>query len=42
LIAGKGDETFQILAHRAVPFSDREVALGWLRAHGAATSRSLA
>jgi UDP-N-acetylmuramoyl-L-alanyl-D-glutamate--2,6-diaminopimelate ligase len=33
LIAGKGRETFQIFADRALPFDDQEVALQWLRHH---------
>lgn len=40
LIAGKGEQTFQILADRAVPFNDREVAVEWLRAHRPGSSRS--
>jgi UDP-N-acetylmuramoyl-L-alanyl-D-glutamate--2,6-diaminopimelate ligase len=33
LIAGKGSQTFQILADRAIPFDDAAVARKWLRAH---------
>lgn len=40
LIAGKGDQTFQILAERAIPFSDRQVAADWLRAHRRASGRT--
>ena len=32
LISGKGRQTFQILADRAVPFDDASIARGWLRA----------
>jgi len=39
LIAGKGARTFQILASRAFPFDDREVAATWLRGAGRALSR---
>ena len=31
LIAGKGRQTFQILADHAVPFDDAEIARTWLR-----------
>jgi UDP-N-acetylmuramoyl-L-alanyl-D-glutamate--2,6-diaminopimelate ligase len=40
LIAGKGRQTFQILADRAVPFDDADVARRWLRAHRPVTRRS--
>lgn len=40
LIAGKGDQTFQILADRAIPFSDRQVATEWLLAHRTALGRT--
>jgi UDP-N-acetylmuramoyl-L-alanyl-D-glutamate--2,6-diaminopimelate ligase len=33
LIAGKGRQTFQILADRALPFDDAAVAREWLRTH---------
>ncbi len=33
LITGKGCQTFQILADRAIPFDDAAVARQWLRAH---------
>lgn len=42
LIAGKGRHTFQILADRAVPFDDAEVARAWLRAHGPSGRRTSA
>jgi len=41
LIAGKGDQTFQILANRAVSFNDRDVAMEWLRANRPGASRSM-
>jgi UDP-N-acetylmuramoyl-L-alanyl-D-glutamate--2,6-diaminopimelate ligase len=34
LIAGKGDEAYQEIGARSLPFDDREVALEWGRAHG--------
>ena len=42
LIAGKGAQTYQILADRVLPFDDRAVASEWLRAHRNAPSRSSA
>lgn len=42
LIAGKGEQTYQILADRALPFDDRSVASRWLRAHRPAPSRNSA
>jgi UDP-N-acetylmuramoyl-L-alanyl-D-glutamate--2,6-diaminopimelate ligase len=33
LIAGKGEQTYQILADRALPFDDQAVAAEWLRTH---------
>ena len=42
LIAGKGRHTFQILADRAVPFDDAEIARHWLRSHRPGTSRTSA
>jgi UDP-N-acetylmuramoyl-L-alanyl-D-glutamate--2,6-diaminopimelate ligase len=42
LIAGKGEQTYQILSDRAVAFSDREVAVEWLRSHRKAPTRSTA
>lgn len=35
LIAGKGRQSYQILADRVVPFDDAEVARDWLRRHAA-------
>jgi UDP-N-acetylmuramoyl-L-alanyl-D-glutamate--2,6-diaminopimelate ligase len=40
LIAGKGRRAYQIFADRAVPFADREVAAGWLRARRPPAARS--
>jgi UDP-N-acetylmuramoyl-L-alanyl-D-glutamate--2,6-diaminopimelate ligase len=40
LIAGKGRQTFQILADRAVPFDDCEVARTWLHSHRPVNRRS--
>jgi UDP-N-acetylmuramoyl-L-alanyl-D-glutamate--2,6-diaminopimelate ligase len=40
LIAGKGRQTFQILADRAVPFDDAEIARQWLKSHRFGTKRS--
>jgi UDP-N-acetylmuramoyl-L-alanyl-D-glutamate--2,6-diaminopimelate ligase len=40
LIAGKGRQTFQILADRAVPFDDADVARRWLKANRPVTRRS--
>jgi UDP-N-acetylmuramoyl-L-alanyl-D-glutamate--2,6-diaminopimelate ligase len=37
LIAGKGRQTFQILADRAIPFDDAAIARQWLRAHNTKT-----
>jgi UDP-N-acetylmuramoyl-L-alanyl-D-glutamate--2,6-diaminopimelate ligase len=34
LITGKGRQTFQILADRAIPFDDAAVVRKWLRRHG--------
>jgi UDP-N-acetylmuramoyl-L-alanyl-D-glutamate--2,6-diaminopimelate ligase len=33
LITGKGEQTYQILADRAIPFDDRAIAAEWLRTH---------
>jgi UDP-N-acetylmuramoyl-L-alanyl-D-glutamate--2,6-diaminopimelate ligase len=40
LIAGKGHETFQIFADRAIAFNDRAVAVEWLRNHRPMPQRS--
>jgi UDP-N-acetylmuramoyl-L-alanyl-D-glutamate--2,6-diaminopimelate ligase len=42
LIAGKGEQTYQILADRVLPFDDRAIAAQWLRAHRPVPSRSSA
>jgi UDP-N-acetylmuramoyl-L-alanyl-D-glutamate--2,6-diaminopimelate ligase len=42
LIAGKGHETFQILADRAIAFDDRTAAVEWLRAQRPMRQRSTA
>jgi UDP-N-acetylmuramoyl-L-alanyl-D-glutamate--2,6-diaminopimelate ligase len=42
LIAGKGRQSYQILADRVLPFDDAAVAAQWLRAHRAAANRSSA
>jgi UDP-N-acetylmuramoyl-L-alanyl-D-glutamate--2,6-diaminopimelate ligase len=42
LIAGKGRQTYQILADRVLPFDDSAVAAQWLRTHRVAPSRSSA
>ena len=42
LIAGKGRQTYQILADRVLPFDDGAVAAQWLRTHRTAPSRSSA
>jgi UDP-N-acetylmuramoyl-L-alanyl-D-glutamate--2,6-diaminopimelate ligase len=42
LIAGKGRRTFQILADRAIPFDDEEIARAWLRAHRTRARRNSA
>jgi UDP-N-acetylmuramoyl-L-alanyl-D-glutamate--2,6-diaminopimelate ligase len=42
LIAGKGEQTYQILVDRVVVFDDRAHAARWLRAHRPTPSRSSA
>ena len=42
LIAGKGASRYQIFADRALRFSDREVAVEWLRTHQPTSRRSSA
>jgi UDP-N-acetylmuramoyl-L-alanyl-D-glutamate--2,6-diaminopimelate ligase len=42
LLAGKGRQTYQILADRVLPFDDGAIAAQWLRTHRAAPSRSSA
>ena len=42
LIAGKGRQTFQILADRVLPFDDRAVAAQWLRSARPSSRRSSA
>ena len=42
LLAGKGRQTYQILADRVLPFDDGAIAAQWLRTHRPAPSRSSA
>ena len=42
LIAGKGCQTFQILANRVIPFDDRTVARQWLRARRSSLFQQIA
>jgi UDP-N-acetylmuramoyl-L-alanyl-D-glutamate--2,6-diaminopimelate ligase len=42
LLAGKGRQTYQILADRVLPFDDAAIAAQWIRTHRPALSRSSA